>query len=54
MAADSRMRDLLRPGGRLVIVGLARSRYPADLPRDAAATVGSLLHKATNLEQQPI
>lgn len=45
--ALGRMRNLLRPGGRLVIVGLARSRYPADLPRDAAATVGSLLHKAT-------
>jgi 2-polyprenyl-3-methyl-5-hydroxy-6-metoxy-1,4-benzoquinol methylase len=46
-AALARMRDLLRPGGRLVIVGLARSRYPADLPRDAAAAVGHRLHKAT-------
>jgi 2-polyprenyl-3-methyl-5-hydroxy-6-metoxy-1,4-benzoquinol methylase len=45
--ALGRMRTLLRPGGRLAIIGLARSRYPADLPRDAAATVASLLHKAT-------
>ncbi len=45
--ALGRMRDLLRPGGRLVVVGLAASRYPADLPRDAVAAVGNLLHKAT-------
>jgi SAM-dependent methyltransferase len=45
--ALSRMCNLLRPGGRLAIIGLARSRHPADLPRDVAATAGSLLHKAT-------
>jgi SAM-dependent methyltransferase len=45
--ALDRMRGLLRPGGRLVVVGLARSRYPADLPRDAAAVVGHRLHRAT-------
>lgn len=41
------MRDLLRPGGRLAVVGLARASYPADLPRDAAAVVVHRLHKAT-------
>jgi SAM-dependent methyltransferase len=46
-AAFTRMRDLLRPGGRLAIIGLARSRYAADLPRDLAAGVAHRLHKAT-------
>jgi SAM-dependent methyltransferase len=45
--ALARMRDLLRPGGRLAVIGLARSRYPADLPRDAAAAVAHRLHTAT-------
>jgi 2-polyprenyl-3-methyl-5-hydroxy-6-metoxy-1,4-benzoquinol methylase len=45
--ALARMSHLLRPGGRLAVVGLARSRYPADLPRDAAAAVAHRLHKAT-------
>ena len=40
-AALARMAQLLRPGGVLAIVGLARSSYPADLPRDLAATVAS-------------
>src|SRR6266511_5096913 len=38
-AALERMAGLLRPGGALAILGLARSSYPADLPRDAAAVV---------------
>jgi SAM-dependent methyltransferase len=38
-AALGRMRDLLRPGGVLVVVGLARSRYPRDLPRELLAVV---------------
>jgi SAM-dependent methyltransferase len=38
VAALGRMRDLLRPRGALAVVGLARSTYPADLPRDLAAT----------------
>jgi SAM-dependent methyltransferase len=46
-AALGRMRDLLRPGGRLVVVGLASGRYPADLPRDVVAAVVNLLHKAS-------
>lgn len=32
-----RMRELLRPGGMLGIIGLARSDLPADLPRELAA-----------------
>lgn len=35
----SRLRGLLQPGGTLAVVGLARSRYPADLPRDMAAVL---------------
>jgi SAM-dependent methyltransferase len=44
-AALLRMRDLLRPGGALVALGLARPRYPADLPRDLAATVVSRISR---------
>lgn len=33
-----RMSELVRPGGSLVVIGLARST-PADLPRDAVAAV---------------
>lgn len=42
-----RMPHLLRPGGRLAIIGLARSRYPVDLPRDGAAAFVHQLNKAT-------
>jgi 2-polyprenyl-3-methyl-5-hydroxy-6-metoxy-1,4-benzoquinol methylase len=38
-----RMRDLLRPGGTLAVVGLARSRYPRDLPADAVAAAVNLV-----------
>ena len=38
-AALGRMRDLLRPGGVLAVVGLGRSRYPRDLPRELLAVV---------------
>jgi 2-polyprenyl-3-methyl-5-hydroxy-6-metoxy-1,4-benzoquinol methylase len=37
--ALTRMRDLLKPGGTLAIIGLARSRLPADLPFELAAVV---------------
>lgn len=43
--ALGRMRELLRPGGTLVVVGLARSRIPADIPREFAAAVGTRLYK---------
>jgi len=42
-AALGRMRDLLRPGGTLIVVGLARSELPADLPRELAAAAVNLL-----------
>ncbi len=42
-----RMADLLRPGGTLALVGLARSRTPADFAVDVAAAAGTRLHKLT-------
>jgi len=41
-----RMRQLLRPGGTLAVVGLARSRYPADLPADVG---GVVLHRVSRV-----
>lgn len=46
MALD-RMRDLLRPGGTLAVVGLARSQYPLDLPRVVAAVIANRIHRLT-------
>lgn len=46
-AALTRMRELLRPGGRLVIVGLARSRLPADAPIELAAIVVNAGYRLT-------
>lgn len=46
-AALERMGELVRPGGRVAVVGLARSRYPADLGFDLAGAVGTRLHKLT-------
>ncbi|MFI0420841.1 class I SAM-dependent methyltransferase [Spongiactinospora sp. 9N601] len=45
-AGLSRMRELLRPGGVLAVVGLARSVMPGDLPRDLAGVAAGLLHRA--------
>jgi 2-polyprenyl-3-methyl-5-hydroxy-6-metoxy-1,4-benzoquinol methylase len=45
--ALARMRDLVRPGGTLAVIGLARSRYPRDLPRDAVAVLFSRAHRVT-------
>ncbi|SEG91486.1 Methyltransferase domain-containing protein [Thermomonospora echinospora] len=42
----ARMRDLLRPGGVLCVVGLARSTVPYDLPCDLAGVVVGALHRA--------
>lgn len=42
-----RMRDLLRPGGTLAVVGLARSRHPRDLACDLAAVLGTRFHRLT-------
>jgi SAM-dependent methyltransferase len=43
--ALERMRDLLRPGGVLAVVGLARAEYPADLPLDLTAAVVSRMRR---------
>jgi 2-polyprenyl-3-methyl-5-hydroxy-6-metoxy-1,4-benzoquinol methylase len=43
--ALERMGDLVRPGGVVAVVGLARSRRPADLLRDAAGVVASRVHR---------
>jgi hypothetical protein len=40
-----RMRDLLRPGGVLAVVGLARSRTPADAAFDIAGVVAARVHR---------
>ncbi|MBN6056893.1 class I SAM-dependent methyltransferase [Nonomuraea sp. RK-328] len=42
----ARMRDLLRPGGLLAVVGLARSTMPNDLPRNLAGVVVGAAHRA--------
>ena len=46
-AALERIRDMLRPGGTLAVVGLARSRYPRDLAFDAAGAIGTTVHQLT-------
>jgi SAM-dependent methyltransferase len=45
-AALRRMSDLLRPGGVLAVIGLARDSSPADLCRAVPAVIGSRLHRA--------
>jgi ubiquinone/menaquinone biosynthesis C-methylase UbiE len=53
-AALDRMRRLLRPGGVLAVVGLARSRRPADLAYDVAAVLANAARRARTpyVEQQ--
>ncbi|MGH3929671.1 MAG: hypothetical protein ACRDTF_06805 [Pseudonocardiaceae bacterium] len=53
IAALSRMRDLLRTGGTLVIVGLARSEFPADLFFDLAGLVATRFHRLTKIYWKP-
>ncbi|HEX2484915.1 MAG TPA: class I SAM-dependent methyltransferase [Myxococcota bacterium] len=43
-----RMVELLRPGGVLVVIGLARSDHPLDLAIDAAAVVASRIRRLRN------
>jgi hypothetical protein len=43
-AALERMRDLLTAGGTLAVVGLARHRYPAELPFAIAGAVSHRIH----------
>lgn len=42
-----RLRELLGPGGTLAVVGLARSRHPADLAYDVAGAVATRVHRLT-------
>jgi 2-polyprenyl-3-methyl-5-hydroxy-6-metoxy-1,4-benzoquinol methylase len=42
-----RMAQLVRPGGRLVVIGLAATRTPIDLGFDLAGAVATRLHKRT-------
>jgi SAM-dependent methyltransferase len=49
-AALNRMRTLLRPGGRLVVIGLARSSRPADWAVDAVAMFVNRVHKRSKRE----
>jgi 2-polyprenyl-3-methyl-5-hydroxy-6-metoxy-1,4-benzoquinol methylase len=46
-AALGRMAELLRPGGILAVVGLARTRNPFDLAYDVAGAVATRIHKLT-------
>ena len=50
--ALARMRELLRPGGTLAIVGLARSRLPAELPIEVAAVLANGLYRLTKAHWQ--
>src|SRR5437763_8969577 len=43
-----RMSDLLRPGGVLAVVGLARASWPADLAPEIPAVIGTQLHPAAS------
>jgi SAM-dependent methyltransferase len=53
-AALARMDELLAPGGTLAIVGLARARYPADLPFAVAGAVGHrILRPGKDLWEDP-
>jgi len=45
--ALSRMRELLRAGGTLVVVGLGRSHRPGDFVVDAAGMIVDRLHRLT-------
>lgn len=43
-AALRRMAELTRPGGRVAVVGLARTRLPRDLPHDALGFFATRWH----------
>jgi SAM-dependent methyltransferase len=47
-----RLRDLVRPGGVLVVVGLARSQYPRDAAHDVAGVVATRLHRVTKTHRE--
>ncbi|WP_062518029.1 class I SAM-dependent methyltransferase [Demequina gelatinilytica] len=41
----TRLRDLVAPGGRLIVVGMATPNWPKDLPRDVWATFIDKFHR---------
>lgn len=43
-----RMADLLSPDGKLGVVGIGRSSYPRDLPRDALAGIATQVYQRVN------
>ena len=47
-AALLHISDLLRPGGVLAVVGLARANSPADLAPEIPAVIGTQLHRAAS------
>ena len=49
-AAFRRTEELLRAGGRLAVIGLARSRQPIDLAFDVAGHVAHLIHTRLRTE----
>jgi len=51
-AALVRMRDLLRPGGTLAVIGLARGVTPAGIGLALPAVAGNQLHRAASARQR--
>lgn len=49
-----KMSELLRPGGVLVVVGLARDSTPADFGRAVPAFFGSLLHRLADASRRSV
>jgi 2-polyprenyl-3-methyl-5-hydroxy-6-metoxy-1,4-benzoquinol methylase len=47
-AGLERMRDLLRPGGVLAVIGLPRTRLPQDIPYEVAGVVAHRWHRWRN------
>lgn len=45
VAALTRMAHLLRPGGTLAVIGLARSELPADIPAELVAVTAGCYHR---------
>ncbi|WP_062380931.1 class I SAM-dependent methyltransferase [Demequina pelophila] len=44
-AGLARLKGLVAPGGRLLVVGMAKSNWPQDLPRDVWATFVDKFHR---------
>lgn len=44
-AALRRFRQLVKPGGRVGVIGISQSRFPRDLPRDLAGAVATRVHQ---------